>query len=335
MPPVKTAPKNGSGMAHSAQKACILYQRLQDMTISVFQGKQSVMNFPFFYIDRNHWRLIFCYYENKRDGIMKRYDLSVSRLMAHQGIAPRKPGREFLTELLGRFQEIPYENISKILTKDARGRASQAFRLPDTVVTDHISLGLGGTCFSLTYLFQQILSSFGFRSRLALADRTYGENTHCCILCETEGRLILADPGYLIFMPVPLPAAGEREIFSWGPYMFSAERAGADYEIWSLFPQGHRKFRYRIKAASVSEADFFDAWENSFRFDMMEHRVVNCYRGDTHIYIRDGHIHLTDKERKIRKTSPEEALAVIADLGISEKAARQVQSLLAGNWRLP
>jgi len=84
------------------------------------------------------------------------------------------------------------------------GNPRQARRLPREVLDDHRDFGTGGTCFSLTAALLHLIRALGYDAEPILADRRYGQNTHCALLLWIDGRPHLLDPGYLILDPVPL-----------------------------------------------------------------------------------------------------------------------------------
>ncbi len=101
------------------------------------------------------------------------------------------------------FSTIPYENLTKIINWASSGR-TVAKRLPRDVISAHVEQGAGGTCFSLTAALLHILRSLGWRAEPILADRHYGQNTHCALVVWVDGTPHLLDPGYLIVKPIPL-----------------------------------------------------------------------------------------------------------------------------------
>ncbi|SVE50279.1 uncharacterized protein METZ01_LOCUS503133, partial [marine metagenome] len=107
------------------------------------------------------------------------------------------------------FASLPYENLTKILKHDREGEVAR--RGPQEVISDHIRLGSGGTCFSLTAALLHVLRGLGLRAEPILADRHYGENTHCALLVWLNDQPHLLDPGYLVLKPLPLPGTEDLE----------------------------------------------------------------------------------------------------------------------------
>ncbi|MDQ7823543.1 MAG: arylamine N-acetyltransferase [Candidatus Eremiobacteraeota bacterium] len=261
---------------------------------------------------------------------MGKYDASIEKFLTFCNAGGRGPDLEGLKELLAAFAQVPYENLSKIIAVGST--RADAFRTPERVVADHLEHRLGGTCFSLVYLFKALLDYLGFSSHLVLADRAYGTDTHCALFVMCAGSVYLADPGYLVFTPVPLPEGASQQFRS-GPYRLriTPVEGGRAFDIHSLSDSGHEKFRYRIKSSAADEGTFFDAWKASFEFEMMDHIVINTYRDGRHIYLRDSMLHETGGAVRLRKRlTGQEFFQVLARLGMAPEMARHALSLTGG-----
>ena len=127
----------------------------------------------------------------------------------HFGLTrPEEPDAAFLERLSRSFARLPYENLTKIIKITEEGTPERALRDPNEVLGDHVRLGTGGTCFSLTALLMHLLRAYGYEVRPVLADRPYGADTHCTVLVTLEGTEHLLDPGYLVVRPIPLDGVG-------------------------------------------------------------------------------------------------------------------------------
>ncbi|MBI2932116.1 MAG: arylamine N-acetyltransferase [Planctomycetes bacterium] len=206
-----------------------------------------------------------------------------------------------LDDLLARLRAFPYENASKIVA--ARRRT------PQEMLRDHKLQGAGGTCFDLVNLFHQTARNAGFEARLALADRTYGPNTHCAVIVGDT----LCDPGYMQFQPLPLR---DTPVELDTPYnRLRIEPHGRGWNV-STIENGRARFRYHLKDNRVGEDEFIDAWERSFEFEMMNHLVTVVARDDRLIYLRDGHYHEFSRAGCVRReVAPESA----RELGLSRE----------------
>ncbi len=193
-----------------------------------------------------------------------------------------------LDYILARFSALPYENLTKLIK---RADAGSQRRLPDEVLADHDRYGAGGTCFALTYFLGEILEQAGFQWEYLLADRSYMTAAHSALAVRIDGRRYLADPGYLLDHPLALdqtqavrvPAPGEELLLE----------PAADGESWTLYTVNgaHRKFRYRLHSATVSESDFIDRWTDSFDWPMMDSLVLCSITREARHYLRDVHYH--------------------------------------------
>lgn len=206
-----------------------------------------------------------------------------------------------LPELLARFRAFPYENATKIVA----GRR----RTPEEMLRDHATHGAGGTCFDLVSLFHALAEQAGLKPRLALADRTYGPNTHCAVIVDG----FLCDPGYLQYQPIPLR---DEPVELETPY--NTLKVAPRGNGWDVFTRerGRDTFRYHLKSDRVGRDEFVDAWEKSFDFEMMNHLVTIVAREDRLIYLRDGFYHEFSRRGSTRRqVAPE----VAAELGLSRE----------------
>ncbi len=202
-------------------------------------------------------------------------------------------------EILDGLRAFPYENASKIVA----GRR----RTSDEVLRDHRLSGAGGTCFDLVDLFHRRACAAGHEARFALADRSYGPNTHCAVVIGDE----LYDPGFLQFQPIPLR---DQPVEMDTPYnRLRVEPSGNGWTV-STIEKGRATHRYRLKRDRVGRDEFVDAWETSFEFEMMHHLVTIVAKQDRLIYLRDGWYHEFSRAGRVRRqVAPETA----AELGLS------------------
>jgi arylamine N-acetyltransferase len=188
---------------------------------------------------------------------------TVSRFLDHYGIIPDRPGSDTLGIVLSEFSNIPWENLTKFLCKSQTIPAEKKLRLADTVINENIEMGAGGTCFSLTEALGTVLSGLGYHCRPVMADMKHGKNIHCALAVETEdGELFLADPGYLVPVPVPVQAGKVSRVDTpWQKLVW--EPAGNTFDLYSI-DGDFRNWRYRIRMEPVSPAEFMHHWLRSF-----------------------------------------------------------------------
>ena len=211
-------------------------------------------------------------------------------------------GLQFLRQLAYHFAEFPYENISKIIKAAEAPTLAEAMRLPTEVVTDHIDRNFGGTCFSLTFLFERMLKSFGFQCYKVMADMNSGRNVHCLVVVEEGGAKYMVDPGYALYEVIRLPAvtaaatAGASTQVRCPHAMVEVVATdGADdasridgapaYNLWTEDASG-RKWRYIFRDAPASDADFETHWLESFGKPTLNNICLTRMTPRGHIYLR-------------------------------------------------
>ena len=188
----------------------------------------------------------------------------------------------FVSSIMSCFRDIPYENISKI------NLSKPTLRTPDIIMHDFEKFGLGGTCFSLTWFLKIMLNYFGEEFDVYLADRTYGENTHCAgVWTDLNGDKYLLDVGYLIFTPVLIPQNEKESEFSFGSFDFKIVNSNSRLQVYSKTKNADYKFRYVIKMDKISDSDFMDIWNSEqyiqlrkdhslARFEALNKKGIEC-----------------------------------------------------------
>ncbi len=251
-------------------------------------------------------------------------------LLEHFNIKRQSPDISLLEKLLDRFSSIPYENATKIIKAGGNMSAYNSFRFPLELAGDYRKFGSGGTCFSLVYLFKSLMDECGFTSKLVLADRNYGSDTHTAVLVNMGDELFLADPGYLIFTPIKL-SAEKPVLHTTGLYDIYIEpfSGGKFFDVYSLFPDGNRKFRYRIKNEFVHRDLYLEAWKKSFEFEMMNSLVITKVSQREHFYIRNNFFQHNSLKGKIKKNiTTEELICFTSGAGISAEVIRKALTIL-------
>jgi len=217
---------------------------------------------------------------------------------------------ETVRRLLNGLSDVPYENLTKILSGDRE-------RDVETLARDHLEHGTGGTCFSLVRLFLRMARERSLDAQPILADRSYGPNTHCAAVVRTEQGEILADPGFLIHQPV------RREDEQTIALPHTTVRKDAEGRVFTVYPDGHEKFRYELHEEPVSDADFRDLWRASLNWDMMNQLVVNHVVEGTHVYLRDRYLHRNRRTGSEQdELARDEVIDMIEELGIDPSIAR-------------
>lgn len=197
----------------------------------------------------------------------------------HFGLLPGRADRDLLHRIVAEFARIPWENLTKFLVK-ARGLPPEGrLRLADRVIAEHLEHGTGGTCFSLTEALSAILSFAGFRCHPVMADMSHGRNIHCALTVFTgSGERYLADPGYLVPLPVSLPEGEGCSLEIPGQEMVWEPGDGNSYDLVTL-DGGNRTWRYRVRMTPVDREEFLGHWQRSFDATGMNSLHAN-YRAD-------------------------------------------------------
>lgn len=229
-------------------------------------------------------------------------------------IDPRLPPADLLRQVASAFSGIPYENLTKIIKEDREGAAERARRAPLEVISDHLSRGAGGTCFSLTAALLHLLRALGFAAEPVLADRSYGPNTHCALWVWVDGRPCLLDPGFLIVEPVALPRDGPVRLSTpFNEVILKPRRGGGGVELHTV-QEGRTVHRLTFKAGPADRGEFLKAWEESFDWDMMNYPLLTRVRGGAQLYLHERRLLVRRREGvKVIEIAPEELPARIAE----------------------
>ncbi|GBD02822.1 hypothetical protein HRbin19_00092 [bacterium HR19] len=227
---------------------------------------------------------------------------------------------ELLKKVFNAFSHIPYENLTK------HNYIKERFASPFDVMRGYLEFGTGGTCFPLTYFLKRVLDSLGFNSWIALADRTYAPSSHCVVITQFGDKLYLGDIGFSIFFPVDVSQSKVRVKTVQGELEFLWSDDGKRIDAFTVFENGHRKFRYSVKLEKTSFDDFLSAWEKTFEFEMMNHLIVVKLFKDKLIYIRDNFVHLIKDgvSKSIKLDSIFELENFVEKIGIKKEVLRKV-----------
>lgn len=242
---------------------------------------------------------------------------ALSLFLEHFTVRRILPPEELLREAASAFSRIPYENLTKLIKLEEAGSAEGARRFPREVLADHISLGAGGTCFSLTAALLHVLRALGFEAQPILADRRYGPNTHCALLVFLESGLCLLDPGFLITRPVPLGGLSQLRLPTEFNDVILTRRAGDRIDLHTI-QRGNRTYRLTFKASPADRGEFLKAWDESFGWDMMRYPLLTRIAGGQQFYLQGRRFQVRGRESLSR-----------TEIGLGELSAR-----IAGDFGL-
>jgi arylamine N-acetyltransferase len=254
----------------------------------------------------------------------------LASFLEHFGLHSDVEPRRLLREVATAFSNLPYENLTKIIKGHETSGVREARRLPDEVLVDHWKLGTGGTCFSLTAALLYLLRSLGWRAEPLLADRRYGENTHCALVVWIEDRPHLVDPGYLIVDPIPLGLGGETRLATAFNELILSPQAGGDKLDLSTVGQGRQTYRLTFKASPADEGEFLHAWDASFDWDMMRYPVLTRVRGGQQLYLQGSRFQTRGREAVQRQEIRTDELVgrIAEEFGIDPQIAARALAVL-------
>ena len=257
--------------------------------------------------------------------------MSTLKLFAgHFGLQPQGASRQSLGEIVSAFSRLPYENITKIIKRAEFGTPEKARRYPEEVVRDHISWGAGGTCFSLTAALLHLVRSLGFQAEYILADRRYGQDTHCALLVWLDGVPHLLDPGFLIVDPVPLVRGAERVIET-GFNRLGLAREGSEGRIaLTTLRQGSKTYRLTYKTLPVDDGQFQKAWDASFDWEMMQYPLLTRVAAAGQIYLRGSRLQFSraDSVESRELRGDDLVSGISAEFGIDKSVVARAISIL-------
>lgn len=231
-----------------------------------------------------------------------------------QDIIKSKNNQEYreegLKKILRKISIIPYENLTKHINK-------KKLISPSDILFGLKNLGTGATCFPLVYLLKRILDFCSIDSKILLADRTYAPKSHTLILAQIGDKSFIVDIGFLIFTPIDISDGSIQVKLPQGEISFIIN--SKNIETYTIFPNGHKKFRYKAHIEKASDSEFVSAWEKTYFFEMMNHIVVSKVLEDKIIYIRDNFVHfIQNGVSKNLKMEKSDVLKIIEKIGINK-----------------
>lgn len=254
----------------------------------------------------------------------------VQRFCTRYGIDSSAPQKTVVEQTARAFSMVPYENLTKIIKTDALVNHQSALRFPDEVLSDHLRWGTGGTCFSLTAAIIAVYGALGIEAQPLLADRHYGTDTHCGLVVMHENATLLIDPGYLFFVPTPLPEITTVAVaLGYTTIELCPIDGGRRVELVTIV-KGSRKLRLTYKRAPVDPETFVKAWEASFAWEMMTYPVLTRCTAGEHLYMQGASVALRTAQKTTRsKLDPSEQMVFIGStMGISREVITKAWGVL-------
>jgi len=166
------------------------------------------------------------------------------RILSHFGMIAQPPRTlETLQQLVTRYTRmVAWESASRILRRARQAESVDCVLLGEGFWYSHFARGTGGTCYESNYAFFGLLRWLGYDGYLTINDMGAAIGCHSAIVVLLDGRKILVDVGFPVYVILPLNA--DREARAECPLM--------DY---SLSPQGGN--RYLLRRESLARAHSF------------------------------------------------------------------------------
>jgi arylamine N-acetyltransferase len=251
------------------------------------------------------------------------------RFLDHFRIDSALPEETLLEKVIEAFAALPYENLTKIIRRDAAGFPELARRGPAEVIGEHVRLGAGGTCFSLTAALLHLVRALGWRAEPILADRHYGENTHCALLVWVSGTPRLVDPGYLLARPVPFGSKEPVSVRTAFNDVVLSPREGGKVDLLTVEGRS-RSVRLTFHATPADPGELLRAWDASFSWEMMRYPLLTRVRDGKHIYLQEDRLRVRGEDGASRREVPpaEMAALIAAEFGLERRIAERALEIL-------
>ena len=131
---------------------------------------------------------------------------------------------------------------------------------------------IGSIVISLTLALSELIRGMGYEAQYILADRSYGQDTHCALIVWIENEPHLLDPGFLILRPIPLPSGSERKIETgFNSIILAKPEEDANRVSLHTVRKNNKIYRLTYKTSPVDIGEFCKAWDASFHWDMMKY----------------------------------------------------------------
>jgi arylamine N-acetyltransferase len=253
----------------------------------------------------------------------------LDQFLRHFRLSASAPPAELLRSVVRAFAHLPYENLTKIIKHQQVPRPEDARRHPDEVLADHLAFGAGGTCFSLTATLLNLVRTLGWQAEPLLADRRYGQDTHCALFIWIHGQPHLVDPGYLIVEPIPLDFDGPRQIRTAFNDLILTPRDGGRIDL-ATRSHGQSTHRLTFKAFPADPGQFLRVWDASFDWQMMHYPVLSRVTGPRQLYLQGNRLQTRGLDHVERQELSRDDLArrMAADFGIDVRLAHRALEIL-------
>ncbi len=246
------------------------------------------------------------------------------------GVTPSDCSLRHLEQIAECFSLIPYENLTKIIQSACVVNIDERLRKPHQVLDGYYRWKTGGTCFSLTYCLQAILTSYRYQCAPRMADLGNSRNNHCALVVTFGDTQYLLDPGYLITTPLPIPESGNvlhpTRLF---PVRLHRDTIGGFLHLSTLEPSGE-KYRYRLQPHDCLPEAFQAYWKDSFSWTMMNSLLITRFIHGGGCYVHDRYVRRFSRDGKKNEKVKAEFDTSIAELtGIHRDIIRQAREIIS------
>ena len=180
------------------------------------------------------------------------------------GIQRRQPGFKALKEIVAaQGSKVPFENISKLFYSKRR---NQNHLVEFELFLEGIEkYGFGGTCYSLNYYLNRLLSWLGYDAILCGADMK-SKDAHIVSIVKNNEREYLVDAGYAapFSVPIPLDLTNDFKISCGSDLYVLRPRDTSNRSRMELYRTGVLKHGYKINPLPRSINDFKEIIADSF-----------------------------------------------------------------------
>jgi arylamine N-acetyltransferase len=260
---------------------------------------------------------------------------SVQGFLRFFDLPDKDPSTAYLEQILTFYARLPYENISKIIKLRKDFTSPERLRLPEEVMDDHARFHLGGTCFSLTFFLQSILTLQGFSCYPVMADMRNRPNVHCALIVLLNGARYLVDPGYLLTRPM--------EIHPDKPRLYRTEHTGVElmfnvqkqkYHLLT-FDRQQSKWRYCFVDRPTPADEFLRHWQASFVQGTMHGICLTRVSDQGIIYLHKDYLQVSNNEGREKRKIKQNYHVVISDLfSIAPEWVEQALAAIPENMAL-
>ena len=244
----------------------------------------------------------------------------------HFSLPSGDPEYDLLRSVASHFSKLPYENLTKIITKYTIDDPDKRLRGPEDVVSGYIGNHTGGTCFSLTWCLGSILSGAGYRCYPVMADMKRA-NIHCALVVHSGNKRYIIDPGYLLGEPVELGSAPVSIPTAFGTVELRPKGIQS-YDLLTV-TGSDKKWRYRVRTTPVAQTQFIRYWKESFSLPMMNSLQLTKLTGNGHLYIKNHHLRLRRDDLKINENIRKNLESRIeSEFGISQEVTAEAREYI-------